>query len=125
MGASTAGRDLVDRHPRTVPASFHAMARLNWAAVEPEHYQRGAEWVASNWSGSGPRLFVEHDGVRLPAKLVAAAAYRLAHNMPTDAELRFSSGQGVLDRLRSAGLAVGRDESVRPRGGKPKIPETS
>lgn len=91
------------------------MGRLNWRAVEPDHYRNAVRWVAENWSGSAPRLFVKHGDARLPAKLVAAAAYRLAHSMPMDQELRFSSGQSVLDRLTAAGLEVGRDEAIRAK----------
>ena len=92
------------------------MARLDWAAVEPEHYRRAVAWVAENWNGASPRLFVKNGDAKIPAKLVAATAYRLAHSLAMDAELRFSSGQGVLDRLRGAGLEVGRDEAVPSRG---------
>lgn len=83
---------------------------LNWKTVRREHVERACEVVRTMQApGIKQRgLFVDHGGASFPAKQVLGIAYRIANGLPPEANLRFSSGESTLARLRALGFSVGR-----------------
>jgi len=82
---------------------------LNWKSVAPEHVRKACETVAASRSGSRTSgIVIWHDDRALPAKDVLRIAYRIANDLPTDAEIRFSSGDGTLRLLSALGFKVER-----------------
>lgn len=87
---------------------------LNWDTIQAQHVRLACEMVASGQHAPRAKakgIFVVHDGQRLPAKHVLRLAYLVANNMPLDASLKFSSGEGTINRLKSLGLTVERVQS--------------
>lgn len=92
---------------------------LDWKSVNEEHVAKACQLVASG--GVAPRasakgIFVLNGGERLPAKHVLRIAYCLAKGMPLDSQVKFSSGEGTVNRLRQLGFEVEYVKSAaRPR----------
>ena len=82
---------------------------LNWSTVKREHVTRACEMLVLG--EHRPRvqakgIFVAFSGQRLPAKQALRLAYCLANNIPLDADLKFSSGEGTVKRLQRLGFTV-------------------
>jgi hypothetical protein len=89
---------------------------LSWKVVTTEHVRKACQVVAAR-HGDEQRttgLVVIHEKARLRAKDVARVAYLLATNQPLDADLRFASGETMLNFLRKHGCLVERT-SPRPK----------
>lgn len=84
---------------------------LEWSKVSSEHVARACALLADGQVKSAARekgLFVVFQGRRFAAKQVARLAYCLAHQLSLDAEIKFASGQGTLERLQGLGAKVER-----------------
>jgi hypothetical protein len=83
---------------------------LKWQSVQATHVTQACEELlksaASRAKAQG--LVVTYKNQQLPAKPVLRMAYCLANNMPADSKLKFSSGEGTLQRLRSLGFQAER-----------------
>jgi hypothetical protein len=86
---------------------------LNWSSVKPEHVRAAIDFVTHRSNQTRQRgLLLRYQGVALPAKEVLRVAYRLANGLPESAEVRFSSGDGTLNKLRALGFDVDRVTSI-------------
>ncbi len=87
---------------------------LNWGSVRAEHVLQACAALRAEQKqrSKEPRLYVRFEGAELPAKEVLGRAYRIANDLPTQASLRFSSGEGTLSRLRALGFEAGRRTSA-------------
>lgn len=88
---------------------------LSWNIVTAEHVRQACELVATGESAPRTKakgIFVVHRGKRLPAKHVLRTAYLLAKGSPLDTELRFSSGESTVQRLRRLGFEVIREDGA-------------
>ena len=86
---------------------------IKWSSIGTEHVTRALELLAkdpANRNRGGRSLFVVHQSLSLPAKDVMRMAYLLANKLPTDTKVKFSSGEGIMARLKSLGFAVERRE---------------
>ena len=82
---------------------------MNWDSVKREHLVKACQIAAAeNRAPKRRGLFVVLDQTELPAKEVVRIAYCLANGMSTESELKFASGEGTLNLLRSHGFAVKR-----------------
>ena len=78
---------------------------LNWKSVEAVHVTQACDTLLKTGSRAKPRgLIMTYKGKHLPAKIILRTAYCLANNMPADSKLKFSSGEGSLQILRSLGF---------------------
>lgn len=80
--------------------------RLSWKTIEKHHVAEACKLLAakaSRHSHKSQRLVVRVDECLLPAKDVARVAYLLSVNQPLDSSVDFTSGEGLLDKLRSLG----------------------
>ena len=78
---------------------------LNWKSVTAEHVRAALKQVAASKSTDRASVLIIVDGNRtLPAKEVLRVAYRLANKLPSDAPLKFSSGDGTLSVLLHLGF---------------------
>jgi hypothetical protein len=83
---------------------------LNWNSVRAEHVTRACELIGGE-QGARARargIVVEFGGQSLPAKEVLRVAYLLANNLKTTTPLRFTSGEGTIQRLQRLGFRAGR-----------------
>ena len=83
---------------------------LNWKSVQTVHVTQACETL---WKSTAPRakaqgLIVTYKNKQLPAKPVLRMAYCLANNMPAESKVKFSSGEGTLQRLRALGFQAER-----------------
>jgi hypothetical protein len=84
---------------------------LNWSAVRATDVEQACQLVES---GAQPAripskgIFLIHNGSPLPAKHVLRLAFCIANRLPLDSKLKFSSGDGTINRLRSLGFEVER-----------------
>jgi hypothetical protein len=82
---------------------------LNWKSVNADHVREALRTVSANRSTDRETGIVVLDkGRRLPAKEVLRIAYQLANSLPGDVKLKFSSGDGTLNVLRSLGFQAER-----------------
>jgi hypothetical protein len=82
---------------------------LKWQTVTAEHVNAAIREVAGMNSANRTAGLVVHDNGRtLAAKEVLRVAYRLANRLPSDAPLKFSSGDGTLNILLSLGFKAER-----------------
>ena len=84
---------------------------LNWNTVRAEHVAEACEHLVG--AGEGRRaktkgLIVTYKETSLPAKEVLRVAYLLANRLPSENKLKFTSGQGTIDRLKALGFAADR-----------------
>jgi hypothetical protein len=78
---------------------------LNWKSVTADHVRAALRQVAASKSANRVSgLVIFHEGRTLSAKEVLRVAYRLANQMPEDAPLKFSSGDGTLNVLQRLGF---------------------
>jgi hypothetical protein len=86
---------------------------LQWGSVSREHVAEACELVAAeSWRPLKRGLVVVHGQQLLPAKRVLKVAYCLAHGLPTDAEVKFASGEATLSLLKRLGFTARRAEQV-------------
>jgi hypothetical protein len=84
---------------------------LNWSTVKSEHVETSFDVLKGRAKLMKHRgLVVRHQGLVLPAKEVLRVAYRLANGLPDNAEVKFSSGDSMLNKLRRLGFDVERTE---------------
>src|SRR5262245_27564262 len=84
---------------------------LNWNSVAAEHVAKACDLVAAGQSrprAGAKGLFVTYKGRQLPAKHVLRVAYQLANKLPLESVVKFSSGEGTIQRLRKLGYEVDR-----------------
>jgi hypothetical protein len=79
---------------------------LNWKSVTAAHVTQACDALLKS---AGPRakprgLIITYKNKQLPAKIILRTAYCLANNIPSGTKLKFSSGEGTLQRLRSLGF---------------------
>ncbi len=90
---------------------------LNWKSVTADHVQAALKQVAATKpSDRASGLIIVDEGRMLPAKEVLRVAYRLANKLPTDAPLKFSSGDGTLNVLLRLGFNAKRCETQASEG---------
>lgn len=80
---------------------------LDWNKVTPEHVRRALDFVqagARPVRNAAKGLVVRHGDVTLPAKQVLRVAYCLAAGLPTESNVKFTSGDGTLKLLQSLGF---------------------
>ena len=79
---------------------------LNWKLVKAAHVTQACEaLLTSAGPGTKPRgLIITYKGKQLPAKVILRMAYCLANKVPPETKLKFSSGEGSLQLLRSLGF---------------------
>jgi len=95
---------------------------LNWHSVRAEHVARVCELVLAGERAprcQAKRIVRLFRGQHLPAKHIAHLAYALANSLPLDAPVRFSSGEGTVQRLRSLGFQVERISNSSEERGNP------
>jgi hypothetical protein len=83
---------------------------LNWKSVQAVHVTRACDaLLKSAGSRAKPRgLIITYKDKQLPAKVILRMAYCLANNIPAETKLKFSSGEGSLQILRSLGFQAER-----------------
>ena len=82
---------------------------LNWSSIRPEHVTSACEKLLADHARSPVRgIAVVFRGKAIPAKFVLRLAYQLANGLEPGAPLKFSSGEGTIQRLRKLGLDVSR-----------------
>jgi hypothetical protein len=87
---------------------------LNWRVVTAHHVRHACEIVAKDQRPQKEGgLFVVFENRRLAAKAVAKIAYCIANDLPTDTQLKFSSGEPTLNLLRRLGFDASRDDTNR------------
>jgi hypothetical protein len=89
---------------------------LNWKSVKAVHVTQACETLL-NSAGPTPKrrgLVVFYKGKQLPAKVILRMAYCLANNIPSETKLKFSSGEGSLQLLRSLGYRAERLQTTLP-----------
>jgi hypothetical protein len=87
---------------------------LAWERVTREDVKRACELIRAGQHRprTGAKgIFVAYQGERLPAKHVLRLAYCLAHELPLGTNVRFTSGEGTITRLRGLGFDAGRERS--------------
>jgi hypothetical protein len=86
---------------------------LNWKSVAAEHVREALLIVSAKRSTDCVvGIVIIGQGRRLPAKEVLRTAYQLANGLPSDAKVKFSSGDGTLNVLRSLGFQAERIEKT-------------
>jgi hypothetical protein len=84
---------------------------LNWKSVSAEHVREALRMVSSKrTTDMTAGIAIVHQGRHLPAKEVLRTAYRLANRLPSDSNIKFSSGDGTLNVLRNLGFEAERIE---------------
>jgi hypothetical protein len=84
---------------------------LNWKSVSAEHVREALLIVsAKRATDLAAGIVILDRGRRLPAKEVLRTAYQLANQLPRDAKIKFSSGDGTLNVLRNLGFEAERIE---------------
>ena len=79
---------------------------LNWKSVKAAHVTQACEALLKS---AGARAKPQgYKGKQLPAKVILRTAYCLANNVPPETKLKFSSGEGSLQLLRSLGFQAER-----------------
>ena len=84
---------------------------LNWKTVGASDVEQACGLVESGQQATrtpAKGIFLIRNGQPLPAKHVLRLAYCIANKLPLDAKLKFSSGDGTINRLRSLGFEVER-----------------
>jgi hypothetical protein len=83
---------------------------LDWASVKAQHVSEACEVLSDSDSprSKSGSLIVTYRGKDLPAKAVLRLAYCLANNIPSETNLKFSSGEGSIKFLRSLGFQAQR-----------------
>jgi hypothetical protein len=83
---------------------------LNWKSVKAVHVTQACEaLLKAAGAGAKPRgLIVTYKDKQLPAKVILRKAYCLANKIPSETKLKFSSGEGSLQLLRSLGFRAER-----------------
>lgn len=83
---------------------------IEWNVITPAHVTQACESVAARRRGADrdTGLVVFAGEMRLPAKEIVREAYRLAKNLPPDAEINFASGEATLTMLRKLGFRAER-----------------
>lgn len=87
---------------------------LNWKSIKPEHITAACEMLLSGATvprANAKGIFVTFRGNKLPAKHVLRLAYCVANDMPLTSKLKFSSGDGTINLLRSHGFEASRETS--------------
>jgi len=76
---------------------------LNWKSVKAAHVTQACDALLnSTGRAAKPRgLIITYKNKQLPAKIILRTAYCLANNIPSGTKLKFSSGEGSLQLLRS------------------------
>ena len=92
---------------------------LDWKTVKAEHVEKACDLLVSGTAlprSKAKGIFVVRDGERLPAKHVLRLAYCIAHRLPMNTLVKFSSGEGTVSRLRGLGFEVDyvRDVAAQP-----------
>jgi hypothetical protein len=89
---------------------------LNWKSVTAVHVNQACEaLIKSGGPRAKPRgLIVTYKDKQLPAKVILRMAYCLANNIPFESKLKFSSGEGSLQLLRSLGFRAERLPTDNP-----------
>jgi hypothetical protein len=89
---------------------------LNWKSVKAARVTQACEAVLNSAGpGKKPRgLIVPYKNKQLPAKVILRMAYCLANNIPSETKLKFSSGEGSLQFLRSLGFRAERLQTNHP-----------
>jgi hypothetical protein len=82
---------------------------LDWETVKAEHVQAACERLAPTLARNEMGGLVVWCGDKmLPAKQVLKTAYRIANGWPDEADVRFSSGDTMLNRLQRLGFRAER-----------------
>ena len=84
---------------------------LNWRSVRASDVEQACQLVESGQQPTrtpSKGIFLIRNGNRLPAKHVLRLAYCIANKLPLDSKLKFSSGDGTINRLRGLGFEVER-----------------
>jgi hypothetical protein len=90
------------------------MVPLEWNLITADHVRQACDAVARRYSTDlNTGLIVHCSNRSLPAKAVLREAYRLAKGLPAEAEVRFTSGEASLNRLRKLGFSA---ERLTPPG---------
>ena len=97
----------IDWYPLTRAKDYPVA--LNWKSVTADHVREALRHVlASRTTNRASGLIVIEGGRAVSAKEVLRVAYRIANQLPADAEIRFSSGDGTLNVLRNLGFTASR-----------------
>jgi hypothetical protein len=83
---------------------------LNWATVTADHVRQACEAIRSQprFRDRNAGLVIYYGENRLPAKIALREAYRLANGLTPDTEIKFSSGEQTLNRLKELGFRAER-----------------
>jgi cell division GTPase FtsZ len=82
---------------------------LNWKSLSVEHVRQAIQQVAASPVMNRTSGIVIVAGDRqLPAKEVLRVAYRIANHLPSDATVKFSSGDATLNVLTRLGFSAKR-----------------
>jgi hypothetical protein len=82
---------------------------VNWKSISTDHVRESIRRVAAESKKDRESGLVILANQRvLSAKEVLRMAYRIANNLPEDAPIKFSSGEGTLSVLRELGFSVER-----------------
>ena len=84
---------------------------INWNTVRADHVVQAFDLVSADAKTRHQRvtgIFVRSGDDLLPAKQVIRIAYLVANNLPLDTKLKFTSGEGTVNRLRDLGFHVER-----------------
>jgi hypothetical protein len=83
--------------------------QLDWKSVTAEHVRQASQTIMARGRQKPLKGLVVYIGdVGLSAKDTLREAYRLAKGMPSNAEVRFASGEATLNMLRRLGFRAER-----------------
>jgi hypothetical protein len=87
---------------------------LNWKSIKTAHVDQACEaFLSSAVSKPKPRgLVITYKDQQLPVKPILRTAYCLANGLPFETKLKFSSGDGSLQLLRTLGFRAERLQSA-------------
>ena len=87
---------------------------LNWKSVTAIHVNQACAQILRVAPKNKNRgIVVLYGGFSLPAKDVLRVAYRIAHQLPEDAIVNFSSGDASISLLKALGFEVERIDPSR------------
>ncbi len=82
---------------------------LNWKSVTADHVREALRLVLASRATNRVSGLILIEGDRtVSAKEVLRVAYRIANKLQSDADIKFSSGDGTLNILRNLGFNVTR-----------------
>lgn len=84
---------------------------LDWSTVKREHVETACQILLKGERlprAHAKGIFLVIEDNRLPAKHALRLAYCLANGMPLDSTVTFSSGDGMISKLRALGFSVER-----------------